>query len=109
MMGSVVTPASGSSLRAAASAAEQPPVAVLQVVGGHGAGLSVPLRPGRVRLGRGAEADVRIECPAASRLHCEFEVHEDGRVDVTDLGSRNGTDLNGARLTGTARAVAPRT
>lgn len=58
--------------------------------------------PAGTRLGRGAEADVRIDCSSASRLHCEFEVYEDGRVDVTDLGSRNGTDLNGARLMGKA-------
>lgn len=106
VMGSVVTPASDWSGRAAVSTAELPPVVVLQVVGGAGAGLSVPLRAGRVRLGRGAEADVRIRCPAVSRLHCEFDVHGDGRVAVTDLGSRNGTDLNGARLTSPARVGA---
>jgi DNA segregation ATPase FtsK/SpoIIIE, S-DNA-T family len=103
VMGSVVTPADDSSRRTTTPTAEQPPVAMLRVVGGVGAGLSVPLRPGRTRLGRGGEADVQIECSAASRLHCQFDVHDDGRVDVTDLGSSNGTDLNGARLTGTAR------
>jgi S-DNA-T family DNA segregation ATPase FtsK/SpoIIIE len=38
--------------------------------------------------------------PDVSRLHCEIEVDADGRVTVTDLGSRNGTDVNGLRLTG---------
>lgn len=106
VMGSVVTPADDSSRRATTPTAEQAPVAMLHVVGGVGAGLSVPLRPGRTRLGRGAEADVRIDCSSASRLHCEFEVYEDGRADVTDLGSRNGTDLNGARLMGKTRVGA---
>jgi S-DNA-T family DNA segregation ATPase FtsK/SpoIIIE len=35
-----------------------------------------------------------------SRLHCEIEVGEDGGVTVADLGSSNGTDVNGVRLTG---------
>lgn len=77
--------------------------AVLRIVGGLDAGLSVSLPPGRVRLGRGGEADIRVDCRDVSRLHCEIEVADDGQVTVTDLGSSNGTDLNGVRLTGPAR------
>ncbi|MFL6117517.1 MAG: FtsK/SpoIIIE domain-containing protein [Catenulispora sp.] len=73
---------------------------VLRVVGGLDAGLSVPLPPGRFRLGRGEAADIRVDCPDISRLHCEIDVTRDGRVSVRDLGSRNGTDLNGERLAG---------
>src|SRR6185437_8234777 len=36
--------------------------AVLRIVGGLDAGLSVSLPPGRVRLGRGGEADIRVDC-----------------------------------------------
>ena len=79
------------------------PGAVVRVVGGLDAGLSLPVRPGRVRLGRGDEAEVRVACADVSRLHCEIDVAEDGRVTVTDLGSRNGTDVNGVRLTGPTR------
>ena len=79
---------------------------VLRIVGGLDAGLSVPLRPGRVRLGRGEKADIRVDCGDISRLHCEIDVTEDGLVTVTDLGSRNGTDLNGVRLAAPA-AVGP--
>ena len=77
--------------------------AVLRIVGGLDAGLSVSLPPGRVRLGRGGEADIRVDCRDVSRLHCQIEVAQDGQVTVTDLGSSNGTDLNGARLTGPTR------
>ena len=77
--------------------------AVLRIIGGLDAGESVPLRPGRVRLGRGDEADIRVTCNDVSRLHCEIEVTDDGQVTVTDLGSSNGTDLNGARLTAPTR------
>ena len=76
---------------------------VLRVIGGLDAGLSVPLMPGRYKLGRGEQADVRIDSPDLSRLHCEIDVTRDGLVRVRDLGSRNGTDLNGQRLTGPAR------
>ncbi|WP_230419530.1 FtsK/SpoIIIE domain-containing protein [Catenulispora pinistramenti] len=76
---------------------------VLRVIGGLDAGLSVPLLPGRYRLGRGEQADVRIDSPDLSRLHCEIDVTRDGLVRVRDLGSRNGTDVNGQRLTGPAR------
>lgn len=103
VMGSVVTPADDRPGRDSVSSAQQSAIAVLRVVGGVGAGLSVPLRPGMTRVGRGAEADVRIECPEVSRLHCQFDSDEDGRVSVTDLGSGNGTDVNETRLTGTAR------
>ncbi|HEV2346869.1 MAG TPA: FtsK/SpoIIIE domain-containing protein [Actinocrinis sp.] len=75
------------------------PGAVLRIIGGLDAGLSVQLPPGRFRLGRGDEADVRVSCRDVSRLHCEIDVADDGAVTVADLGSSNGTDLNGARLT----------
>ncbi|HWG24202.1 FtsK/SpoIIIE domain-containing protein [Actinospica sp.] len=79
------------------------PGAVLRIVGGLDAGLSVRLEPGRMRLGRGEEAEIRVNSRDVSRLHCEIDVTEDGRVTVTDLGSRNGTDVNGVRLTGSAQ------
>ena len=76
---------------------------VLRVVGGLDAGLSVPLMPGRYKLGRGDQADIRVDSPDLSRLHCEIDVTRDGLVRVRDLDSRNGTDLNGRRLTGPVR------
>jgi len=79
------------------------PGMVVRVIGGLDAGLSLPVRPGRVRLGRGEEAEIRVASADVSRLHCEIEVTDDGRVTVNDLGSRNGTDVNGVRLTGPTR------
>jgi DNA segregation ATPase FtsK/SpoIIIE, S-DNA-T family len=78
------------------------PGAVLRIIGGLDAGLSVRLQPGRVRLGRGDEAEIQVACQDVSRVHCEIDVRDDGTVTVKDLGSRNGTDLNGARLTSPA-------
>ena len=53
---------------------------------------SVPLT-GPVVLGRGIEADVQLTDTGVSRRHAQIS---DGRV--TDLGSTNGTRLNGVRV-----------
>lgn len=51
-----------------------------------------------VVLGRGTEADVRIEDAYASDLHVRLD--RDGRVlTLTDLGSTSGTYVNGRRVT----------
>ncbi len=52
-------------------------------------------------LGRGAEADLRLPDTGVSRRHAELRVDGD-RVLLTDLGSTNGTSLNGRRITGDA-------
>ncbi|WP_245883007.1 FtsK/SpoIIIE domain-containing protein [Streptomyces hyaluromycini] len=67
-------------------------------MGGLEAGRSVPLAVGRTVVGRGAEADVRVAATGVSRLHAAFDVLPDGQVTVTDLGSANGTDVDGARI-----------
>jgi pSer/pThr/pTyr-binding forkhead associated (FHA) protein len=48
----------------------------------------------RILVGRAASADVRIDDPRVSRLHARIEMRDDG-VYVEDLGSRNGTYVNG--------------
>ena len=48
----------------------------------------------RVLVGRAPTADVRIDDPRVSRLHARIEMRDDG-IYVEDLGSRNGTSVNG--------------
>jgi pSer/pThr/pTyr-binding forkhead associated (FHA) protein len=48
----------------------------------------------RILVGRAPTADLRIDDPRASRLHARIEMRDDG-VYVEDLGSRNGTTVNG--------------
>ncbi|MFD5423846.1 FHA domain-containing protein, partial [Streptomyces sp. NPDC127069] len=67
----------------------------LQVVAGPDAGGVHLLHPGSVRIGRSADADVPLDDPDVSRLHCTVTVMPDGRVAVADLGSTNGTTLDG--------------
>ncbi|MER7817769.1 FHA domain-containing protein, partial [Streptomyces sp. NPDC096153] len=67
----------------------------LHVIAGPDAGGVHLLHEGRIRIGRSAEADVPLDDPDVSRLHCEVTVAEDGGVTVADLGSTNGTTLDG--------------
>lgn len=67
----------------------------LHVVGGPDAGGVHLLHGGQVRIGRSADADIPLDDPDVSRLHTAVTV-EAGRVTVADLGSTNGTELDGA-------------
>ncbi|EFQ84598.1 FHA domain protein [Aeromicrobium marinum DSM 15272] len=65
-------------------------------------GMRHPLVPPGLVIGRGSEADLRIDDPGISRRHAEFDVHDTGdglSVTITDLGSTNGVVLNGHRVT----------
>lgn len=48
-------------------------------------------------IGRGAEADVVVDDPGVSRRHAEIHTGT-GRVRVVDLGSTNGTFVDGERV-----------
>ncbi|MGW1144617.1 FHA domain-containing protein [Streptomyces sp. NPDC002454] len=73
-------------------------VAQLQVVGGPDAGGVHLLHGGPVRIGRSADAEIPLDDPDVSRLHCAVTPVDGGRVTVADLGSTNGTRLYGADL-----------
>ncbi len=72
--------------------------AQLHVVAGPDAGGVHLLHGGQIRIGRSADADVPLDDPDVSRLHCAVTVSEDGRVSVADLGSTNGTSLDGVEV-----------
>ncbi|MFD5629536.1 FHA domain-containing protein [Streptomyces sp. NPDC127072] len=72
--------------------------AQLQVIGGPDAGGVHLLHGGQIRIGRSADADVPLDDPDVSRLHCAVTVTPEGRVSVADLGSTNGTTLDGTRV-----------
>ncbi|MBL3666697.1 FHA domain-containing protein [Streptomyces sp. M2CJ-2] len=79
----------------------------LHVVAGPDAGGVHLLHGGEIRIGRSADADVPLDDPDVSRLHCAVTVGPDGRVSVADLGSTNGTTLDGRRVGPRPVALAP--
>jgi diguanylate cyclase (GGDEF)-like protein len=68
----------------------------LMVIGGARVGALYMLARERNVVGRGPEAQIRLGDTGVSREHAELVV-EGGRVSVRDLGSTNGTYLNGER------------
>jgi pSer/pThr/pTyr-binding forkhead associated (FHA) protein len=60
-----------------------------------------PLEPPGLVIGRGTEADLRINDPGISRLHAQIRVQATGpsvSVDIVDLGSTNGIVVNGHKV-----------
>jgi hypothetical protein len=67
-------------------------------------GERLPLAPPGIVIGRGNDADLRIDDPGVSRKHIEIRVEEpadvasEPRITVHDLGSTNGMSVNGKRV-----------
>ncbi|NED98724.1 FhaA domain-containing protein [Phytoactinopolyspora halotolerans] len=64
-------------------------------------GTQHPLVPPGVVIGRGSESDIRIDDPGISRRHVEIRVYQNGpdfQLVAVDLGSTNGTVIDGARV-----------
>lgn len=53
-------------------------------------------------LGRSSEADILIDDTGASRRHLELRIAPDGTAAAVDLGSTNGSFLDGRRINGSA-------
>ncbi|ACU75999.1 FHA modulated ABC efflux pump with fused ATPase and integral membrane subunits [Catenulispora acidiphila DSM 44928] len=54
-----------------------------------------PLPERTVRIGRALDNDLVVEDLSVSRSHAELRTRPDGRHEIEDLGSHNGTFLNG--------------
>jgi two-component system cell cycle response regulator len=74
----------------------------LHVIKGPRAGEVLTVDRADAVLGRGEDADLRIQDPSLSRTHVRFERDGD-TLTVTDLESLNGTLVEGQRLVGTQR------
>jgi pSer/pThr/pTyr-binding forkhead associated (FHA) protein len=49
-------------------------------------------------VGRAPRADFIVDAPLVSRLHCRLSMDGHDRLDVEDLGSTNGTYVNGRKV-----------
>jgi pSer/pThr/pTyr-binding forkhead associated (FHA) protein len=70
----------------------------LIVLAGAKEGLEIPLRKDKFLIGRAKECALRAGSEAISRRHCAIIRRETGYA-VRDLGSRNGTLVNGEKIT----------
>ena len=88
-----ITPRTG---RASETAISRAPL-VLEVNGTRH-----PLQPPGLVIGRGSEADLRINDPGISRRHAQIRVNPGAgpgvQIDIVDLGSTNGIVVNGQRV-----------
>jgi pSer/pThr/pTyr-binding forkhead associated (FHA) protein len=70
----------------------------LTIEGGPQTGLTYVLGPGNTVAGRGPDSAIFLPDVTVSREHVRFAVDASG-LSMTDLGSTNGTYVNGQRLT----------
>jgi pSer/pThr/pTyr-binding forkhead associated (FHA) protein len=70
----------------------------LVVLAGAKEGLEIPLKKDKFLIGRSKECALRAGSEAISRRHCAI-IRRDDAWTVRDLGSRNGTHVNGTRIT----------
>jgi pSer/pThr/pTyr-binding forkhead associated (FHA) protein len=67
-------------------------------------GRVAPVRHNRAIIGRSAQSDVVIDFPEVSRTHALI-FRQDGQTYIADLGSSNGTWLDGERIRSTPTPV----
>jgi S-DNA-T family DNA segregation ATPase FtsK/SpoIIIE len=93
--------AQGTLIGVGVPAADPEPAAApleVAVIGGPGAGVSVPIHPGeQFSIGRAGDDGLVVADDQASRKHALIVGSPDGAV-VSDNGSRNGVGWNGFRL-----------
>lgn len=66
-----------------------------------GGGDPIPLLGEKLLVGRRSSCDIKLDFQNVSSHHCELEFR-DGYWYVRDLGSSNGTKVNGERITDSA-------
>ncbi|HEX6215470.1 MAG TPA: FHA domain-containing protein [Vicinamibacterales bacterium] len=72
----------------------------LQSVEPEDVGLTFRLLPGTLKtMGRAPRADFVVDAALVSRVHCRFVLNDRGELELEDLGSTNGTFVNGKKIT----------
>lgn len=71
----------------------------LQSIDPADAGLTFRLLPGTLKtMGRAPRADFVVDAALVSRVHCRFTLSEANELELEDLGSTNGTFVNGRKV-----------
>src|SRR3954468_7309424 len=78
----------------------------LVILTGLDAGRALRIRAGRWSIGRDASNAIALDDETISRTHCALEVDDHGAGTVTDLGSANGTYVDGAEATAAVEIAA---
>jgi len=76
----------------------------LDQIAGSNVGWTRHLRRGPNVLGRSEDVELQIDDPSTSGRHCRLDRGEYDAIEVTDLGSRNGTRVGGRRITNASLA-----
>jgi pSer/pThr/pTyr-binding forkhead associated (FHA) protein len=72
---------------------------ILQSFEPEDAGLTFRLLPGTLKtMGRAPRADFVVDAALVSRVHCRFTLNETNELQLEDLGSTNGTFVNGKKV-----------
>ncbi len=86
-----------------------PPMALIEVLDTHGRIHSrhrLSVVGSTCSIGRNVACDIALDDPYAAAEHTTLTLLEDGRIAVADLGSRNGTRVDGQRIeSGVTRAI----
>ncbi len=80
-------------------------VAMLLIHEGNSPKSQWPLTKAKTIIGRDANSDIQIDERQISRQHAEITLTPEGYYTLRDLGSKNGTFLNGQPLTGEAQPI----
>jgi hypothetical protein len=62
------------------------------------AGKTIPLTQDRVQIGRYENNDLMLDHPTVSAYHAEITLRPDGKYELMDRDSRNGTRINGTMV-----------
>ena len=72
---------------------------ILQSVDPAELALTFRLLPGTLKtMGRAPRADFVVDAALVSRVHCRFVLNQTNQLELEDLGSTNGTFVNGKKI-----------
>jgi pSer/pThr/pTyr-binding forkhead associated (FHA) protein len=61
--------------------------------------LTFRILPGTLKtMGRAPRADFVVDAALVSRVHCRFRLNTSNELELEDLGSTNGTFVNGQKI-----------